>query len=233
MKGKTIFAKWGFTLAEVLITLGIIGVVAAMTIPNLMTNYQKRQTVVKLQKGISTMTQTLKMVEEEYGAMENWDITLSHKDFIDRYFRPYIKIMLTCEDIKKCGYTPVGSNVWMQMNGVYDSYGNPTYGGRVPFMSMDGFVYAFSHFADNSSFISGDNARVIIIDINGAKKPNKFGIDVFFLYRDVEANSVIPYGANKTKEEIKQDCSKTGRGFYCAAMIRDYGWDIPKNYPWK
>ena len=38
---------------------------------------------------------------------------------------------------------------------------------------------------------------------------------------------------NKYKEEIKQDCSKTGRGFYCAAMIRDYGWDIPKNYPWK
>ena len=40
----------GFTLAEVLITLGIIGVVAAMTIPNLIAKYQKEQTVVKLKK---------------------------------------------------------------------------------------------------------------------------------------------------------------------------------------
>ena len=42
--------KAAFTLAEVLITLGIIGVVAAMTIPNLITAHQKRVTVTKLQK---------------------------------------------------------------------------------------------------------------------------------------------------------------------------------------
>ena len=223
----------GFTLAEVLITLGIIGVVAAMTIPNLITNYQKKQTVVKLQKGISTMAQTVKLVEEEYGAMENWDVSLSHLDFIDMYFRPFTKIMLTCDPITKCGYTPVNNNVWMQANGVYDYYGNPNHGGRVPFMVMDGFVYTFSHYAPNSSFINEKNHRVIIIDINGSKKPNRIGRDVFFLYRDVEANSIIPYGADMSKEEIKKDCSKTGRGLTCAAMIRDYGWDIPKNYPWK
>ena len=34
--------KFGFTLAEVLITLGIIGVVAALTLPSLVTNYQKQ-----------------------------------------------------------------------------------------------------------------------------------------------------------------------------------------------
>ena len=226
--------KRAFTLAEVLITLGIIGVVAAMTIPNLITNYQKRQTVTKLQKGISTITQTIKLVEEEYGAMDNWDTSLSHLDFIDRYFRPYIKIMLTCDPIQKCGYVNDGSyQIWMQLNGEYDYYANPNHGGRVPFMVMDGFVYTFSHYAPNSSFINQLNHRVIIIDINGSTKPNKIGRDVFFLYRDVDANSVIPYGADMSKDEIKKDCSKTGRGLTCAALIRDYGWDIPKNYPWK
>lgn len=44
--------KVAFTLAEVLITLGIIGVVAAMTLPTLIANYQKRQTVVQLKKSI-------------------------------------------------------------------------------------------------------------------------------------------------------------------------------------
>ena len=41
-----------FTLAEVLITLGIIGIVAAMTIPTLIVNYQKKQTVSKLKQTI-------------------------------------------------------------------------------------------------------------------------------------------------------------------------------------
>ena len=40
----------GFTLAEVLITLGIIGVVAALTLPSLITNYQKKQIVAQLKK---------------------------------------------------------------------------------------------------------------------------------------------------------------------------------------
>ena len=40
--------KKGFTLAEVLITLGIIGVVAALTLPSLITNYRKKQTVAQL-----------------------------------------------------------------------------------------------------------------------------------------------------------------------------------------
>ena len=44
--------KKGFTLAEVLITLGIIGVVAAATIPSLITAYQKRATESQLKKPI-------------------------------------------------------------------------------------------------------------------------------------------------------------------------------------
>ena len=39
-----------FTLAEVLVTLGIVGVIAAMTIPMLITNYQKRLTLTRLKK---------------------------------------------------------------------------------------------------------------------------------------------------------------------------------------
>ena len=43
-------SKWGFTLAEVLITLGIIGVVAALTIPQVVQNYQKQATATALKK---------------------------------------------------------------------------------------------------------------------------------------------------------------------------------------
>ena len=59
--------KFGFTLAEVLITLGIIGVVAAMTIPNLIATHQKKQTVVKLQKAISVMNQAYRLAYDDVG----------------------------------------------------------------------------------------------------------------------------------------------------------------------
>ena len=51
--------KFGFTLAEVLITLGIIGVVAALTLPSLVTNYQKQVTVNKLKKDINEIVENL------------------------------------------------------------------------------------------------------------------------------------------------------------------------------
>ena len=58
-----------FTLAEVLITLGIIGIVAAMTIPTLITNHQKRQTVVKLQRAISVMNQAYRLAYDDVGRL--------------------------------------------------------------------------------------------------------------------------------------------------------------------
>ena len=56
-----------FTLAEVLITLGIIGVVAAMAIPNLITNTRFHQFRSKVKKTISTLSQVARMSEAQYG----------------------------------------------------------------------------------------------------------------------------------------------------------------------
>lgn len=59
--------KKGFTLAEILITLGVIGVVAAMTIPTLITNYQKVMTVNRLKQTYAQILQGMKAVSEEFG----------------------------------------------------------------------------------------------------------------------------------------------------------------------
>ena len=53
--------NFAFTLAEVLITLAIIGVVAAMTIPTLINNYQKKQTVTQLKKAYTTLANVVYM----------------------------------------------------------------------------------------------------------------------------------------------------------------------------
>ncbi len=56
-----------FTLAEVLITLGIIGVVAAMTIPNLLSNVRAKQYINKYKKVVSTLSNAARLSSEEYG----------------------------------------------------------------------------------------------------------------------------------------------------------------------
>ena len=61
-----------FTLAEVLITLGIIGIVAAMTIPNLMTKYYEKRTVNQLKEIQSIIAQSVRMSEEEFGDASSW-----------------------------------------------------------------------------------------------------------------------------------------------------------------
>mgnify|MGYP002761332603 FL=1 len=58
-------AKFGFTLAEVLITLGIIGIVAAMTIPTLMTKIQKLQIESQIKENYSSIAQAMKMGEND------------------------------------------------------------------------------------------------------------------------------------------------------------------------
>ena len=67
----------GFTLAEVLITLGIIGVVAALTIPTLMQKLDDREIVSGLKKFYSTMQNAHKLVELEYGTCDKWDVNQS------------------------------------------------------------------------------------------------------------------------------------------------------------
>ena len=63
-----------FTLAEVLITLGIIGVVAALTIPTLMANHRKKVIETKLEKIYSVMNQAINLTNAEYGDVTNWII---------------------------------------------------------------------------------------------------------------------------------------------------------------
>lgn len=62
--------KIAFTLAEVLITLGIIGVVAAMTLPSLITNYQEKQRVSQLKKVYSALSQAFVSALQENGTVD-------------------------------------------------------------------------------------------------------------------------------------------------------------------
>ena len=69
--------KAAFTLAEVLITLGIIGVVAAMTLPTLITSYKEKQRVTQLKKSYSVLQQAYLRAVEKHGDAQYWDLTIT------------------------------------------------------------------------------------------------------------------------------------------------------------
>ncbi len=216
-----------FTLAEVLITLGIIGIVAALTIPGLMTNYKKHKIESKLSKAVSTINQVIKQSEAENGEMETWDKTLTPVQYIDKYIRPYVKINQICEGQGSCGFKN-SPNIYQMLNHNYGGYNSPFNNGRVPFILMDGVMYAWGSIIADGRL---DSRNIIIIDINGSEGPNTLGQDVFFLKRIEEEDSIIPYGADLPQSAIADDCKKNGYGLYCAALIRQNGWKIPKGYP--
>lgn len=69
---------FAFTLAEVLITLGIIGVVAAMTLPALVQNYKEQETVTRVKKFYSVFSQAYAQAILDNGTIDNWGFQILH-----------------------------------------------------------------------------------------------------------------------------------------------------------
>jgi prepilin-type N-terminal cleavage/methylation domain-containing protein len=87
-----------FTLAEVLITLGIIGIVATLTIPGLIANYKKKETVTRLKKAYSTMAQAIQLSEVDNGDAASWSYPPFRdfdktEEFVNQYILPYFKYL--------------------------------------------------------------------------------------------------------------------------------------------
>lgn len=224
-------SRFGFTLAEVLITLGIIGIVAAMTIPNLITNYQKHVTVTKLQKAISVLNQAYKMSFDEVGEPSLTEsFAMGGQEYFNKYWAPYIKSSIYCTTYKQCGYKSVAP--FKNVNGKPAGTAVVAVKERATFYTPDGFLYILftSGGGDNGEVIE---IHYIIVDINGAEGPNKIGRDVFYLTRvNKDGAGIQPYGYTENNATIDKYCNISGGGAYCAEKIRRAGWKIDKSYPW-
>ena len=168
--------KVAFTLAEVLITLGIIGIVAAMTIPTLIANYQEKQTVSKLQKVYATLKNAFELSKVEYGDYETWSwnqIPLDNaeriKYFCDKYVLPNLKVAKKCFPVSvEC----VSENM---------KFAN---GSSIPLSSSRG-AFVLDDGTSVYTWASSDTLFphvFVFADINGKSEPNQIGKDIFVLY---------------------------------------------------
>ncbi len=214
-----------FTLAEVLITLAIIGVVAALTIPTVVKNYQKTQTTSKLKKAYSTLSQAYNNSQAENGMYQTWDKgeDMDATEYFNRYWKPYLKVSKICISSSDCGYK--SSMPWKQPNGItYEM--NIVYSGmRETFLTPDGMLFVI--FTKSGSVTIADTN--IYVDLNGSKEPNRLGRDVFHFIRTDKG--ILPRCYNEDKTYIDNRC-KAESGVCCVAKIAREGWEIKDDYPW-
>lgn len=222
----------GFTLAEVLITLGVIGVVAALTLPTLIKNYQKHVLVNQLKKAVSVFEQgmqkmiidesvdnlkQLPMFDMDNGCYQNGYGSLIGETLLKKYFK-----------ILKFSYDEFEAK-YLDENLGEDSSSDPA-----PVYMSDGTIYYIDG-CYSSNWIAGS----VIIDVNGTKKPNQWGRDVFEFYITPLGNLVPIRGTYEQSKssrywkngnylcgtEGSSDISNVG-GYGCAARIIENGWKM-------
>lgn len=201
-----------FTMAEVLITLGIIGIVATMTLPSLTGNYQNKIIESQLKKGYSTISQALNLMYLDSGE----DITPQNypsNTFAEK-FKKYLAINQYSKNSDITGTNTDDYN----LSNVYKNYNNT--------------VAADASLLDEGQMIINDSMAIFIqnshvlqvgilitIDVNGIKKrPNKWGHDLFTFRIDEkgrliateEPNSTYRYGNQKRYCSVKSTTKQNG-----------------------
>ena len=113
-----------FSLAEILITLGVIGIVTILTLPTIIDNYKKSIIETSVKKFYTTMNQAIILSERENGDRHEWtriNKTLDNEPFWDKYFDKYVTTerMKTLDGKNTIFIFPDGSGVRFNASDVY------------------------------------------------------------------------------------------------------------------
>lgn len=223
-----------FTLAEVLITIGIIGIVAQMTIPGLVSDYKKKLTAIQLKKLYSTVNQALNLSIAANGDIKNWAWPAAPDNanmttFVNTYVTPYFIVQ------KNCGWESWGGGVCHTSRAYYLDKTTTFGASGLTFILGDGTLISMSTTAPGG-------AR-IFMDLNGNNPPNIVGKDVFHLVIMPGGKLLFYPGwwdpiTTKRSDIVGTGdyaCNKSANsnaGISCGMLMQLDGWEIKDDYPW-
>lgn len=208
-----------FTLAEVLITLGIIGVVAAITIPGMITNNKARKLRSQFLKSYSVVQQAFKQMEAD-------DVSLDPNTYpTGTFYKTYMKYFTGTTD---CSGRKLTTPCYKFTDGGA--------GNAAPYKSLDGKSNVAGNWFDDGQFALPDGSLILIenytavnqlwvsVDLNGYNNPpNRWGYDLFtFQFLDGE---LMTMGDKKTKyNDTDKYCNMKGSGTFngaaCAQLAK-------------
>ncbi len=211
--------KSGFTLAEVLITLGIIGIVAALTMPSIVAKYRKKVLKTELKKTYNELQQiNLNFIKDTgYNICEyNWMLANGGETVMTATVDTTAKIVSY--------YKGKGKDLHNKFN---NDVKNLTGNKANIYMFDDGNMWNFMRKTFYSDYgYPSEKCMVITVDVNGYhQKPNQLGVDMFS-FRPTKDGRVIPLGNPDTNNDAVigsydfTECSKTSadskNGMGCA-----------------
>lgn len=241
--------KLAFTLAEVLIVIGILGIVAEMTIPTLISSTDKQVETTQLKKFYSVFAEGMKTYMANEGCNDlactglfegkRQDATWEAK--VDADIRKTFKIVKSCDSYTTGCNKPLVS---LSKAPATDSF----YYGH-SFITADGFLFMIydtqssncqnNIVADPSAKLSG-NCGTVYVDINGPKRPDTWGRDIFNFYIANDGSIFPNSGAEVAKlggtlwSTNPADCGSPGSssipavasGGGCSARIMEEAWKM-------
>ena len=217
----------GFTLAEVLITLGIIGIVAAMTLPSVIGNAQKEATAAEVKKFYNTINNAIVRAMVDYGDVDLWmperknNTYEDNVNFLKTYILPYIKYT-KYEPLK-----PDSQFVAVKLQHGMFSFAIDGNGGDIGYyVNGKREVSTRTYFQFQFNKANGQD-----IDGNDIKRlNNKTLVEPYTFKWDGRYESLkstdYGWGCNKANK------GKAGQFGYCAKILQLNNWQFPKDYPW-
>ena len=216
------YKKSGFTLAEVLITLGIIGIIAAMTIPTLISNSQKAQYVAALKRTYSMLSQVQGLLASDNGDFVSAMSNINSSEGFASIFAKKMNVAKICNTAS--GIIGCLANKYMYLNGDILTFANY----HSSFVTVDGIAYWFERYSSecSSSKSSGITppildkqiCGIIYVDINGPNRgPSKLGRDLFSFW--VTNRGVYPFGTGDPKQDIDTECKIIDGGTTCTVKV--------------
>jgi len=211
--------KAGFTLAEVLLAMTIIGIIASYTIPDLIQNIQNDAAVTRLKKAYSTLSQMHHSFTADGITMDTVFAGNSQQAPTLNKMSSKLNIVKNCGTGQGCFpdvmYKNLNSANFVNIN---------TYTGSGKAILADGSLIVSTDYSGdcNNNYSNGAGAAsplykscgFIWVDIDGFKGKSQMGRDVFFFW--VTRTGVFPFGSYN---DVFQDCVITGIGYGCASKV--------------
>lgn len=229
-------AKHGFTLAEVLVTLGIIGVVSALTIPTLVKNHQRQVYVTQLQKVVNELSQAADKAITDSNAvsLDETRYGTNKANGASNFLNDYFKI------VKDCGETttPCFADSYENLSGNTVELGTPIIAVS---LASGASISIYTKWYWPPYYDSGDGTIVkedchsyytLQVDVNGAQGPNIAGRDLFTF--DLYSDGKVADGYDNSNRDFdyeRQKCINpenfTGySGAGCLNAIINDGWKM-------
>lgn len=220
----------GFTLAETLITLGIIGVVAALTLPTVIQKYKEKQTVSQVLQAVSIFSQAFTSIATECDGLSNCN-SLYSMDILNYTMPPLLKKNLKIIKICKAGEHSdcIGNIKYKTLN--EQTYATEIFGRyQMSGVLNNGMVFGLG--LPNGAWAYKDYWP-LEVDLNGQKGPNIIGKDEFSFMISDRGIVRAAGDAGAAQCEIAKSNKNNRNGYRCSQWILKYhNMDyLHTNYP--